>query len=220
MAMDALEAIRKRRSVRSYTQEPVSDADLDEILRLALLAPTGGMAQAWSLIVVRDEPKRQALGELMVRGGGEYFRTVRPAPEGTGAEEHAAKSLDYARTVLGSYDEVPVWIAALIVPRNAFPEDQAAFERDADMVSIAFAMENLMVAARAKGLATVPTIFHYYVMDEIRALLEVPEEIEIPLVSPLGYPTEWPEGLPPRLKEIRRPWRTLVHDDAWGNPRA
>jgi len=87
-------------------------------------------------------------------------------------------------------------------------------------VSIAFAMENLMVAARAKGLATVPTIFHYYVIDEIRALLDVPEEIEIPLVSPLGYPTEWPEGLPPRLKELRRPWRTLVHDDSWGNPRA
>jgi nitroreductase len=51
--MDALEAIRKRRSVRSYTDTAIDDADLDEILRLALLAPTGGMSQAWSLIVVR-----------------------------------------------------------------------------------------------------------------------------------------------------------------------
>jgi nitroreductase len=218
--MDALEAIRKRRSVRSYTEQPVSDEDLDEILRLALLAPTGGMAQAWSLIVVRDEDKRRAFGDLIVKGGGEYFRTTRPAPKDATPEEHAEQAIGYAKKVLGSYDEVPVWIAALIVPRQAFPEDQASFERDADMVSIAFAMENLMVAARAKGLATVPTIFHYYVDKELRELLDVPNEVEIPLVSPLGYPTEWPEGLPPRLKEIRRPWRTLVHDDAWGNPRA
>ena len=218
--MDALEAIRRRRSVRSYTEQPVSDADLDEILRLALLAPTGGMAQAWSLIVVRDEERRRAFGDLIVKGGAEYFRTTRPAPEGLSSEEHAEQALGYAKKVLGTYDEVPVWIAALIVPRKAFPDDQASFERDADMVSIAFAMENLMVAARAKGLATVPTIFHYYVDKELRELLEVPEEIEIPIVSPLGYPTEWPEGLPPRLKEILRPWRTLVHDDTWGNPRA
>lgn len=218
--MDALEAIRKRRSVRSYTDTAVNDGDLDEILRLALLAPTGGMSQAWSLVVVRDAERRRAFGDLVVRGGGEYFRTVRPAPEGTSPEEHAAQSLEYARQVLGTYDDVPAWIAALIVPRGAFPEDQRNFERDTDMMSIAFAMENLMVAARAKGLATVPTIFHYYVIDELRELLEVPGEIEIPIVSPLGYPTEWPQGLPPRLKQIRRPWRTLVHDEQWGNPRA
>jgi nitroreductase len=218
--MDALEAIRKRRSVRSYTDTAIDDADLDEILRLALLAPTGGMSQAWSLIVVRDPEKRQAFGDLVVKGGGEYFRTVRPAPEGATPEEHAEQSVAYAKQVLGTYDDVPAWIAALIVPRGAFPEDQSSFERDTDMMSIAFAMENLMVAARAKGLATVPTIFHYYVIDELRELLQVPKEIEIPIVSPLGYPTEWPEGLPPRLKQIRRPWRTLVHDDSWDNPRA
>ena len=61
--MDALEAIRKRRSVRSYTDKTIDDADLDEILRLALLAPTGGMSQAWSLIVVRDPEKRRAFGD-------------------------------------------------------------------------------------------------------------------------------------------------------------
>ena len=45
-------------------------------------------------------------------------------------------------------------------------------------------------------------------------------EIEVPLVTPVGYPEEFPTGLPPALAAIRRPWRTLVHDDAWGNPRA
>ena len=59
--MDAEEAIRLRRSVRSYTDQPVDDADISAILRLALLAPTGGMAQAWSFIVVKDPELRAAL---------------------------------------------------------------------------------------------------------------------------------------------------------------
>ena len=40
--VNALEAIRKRRTVRRYTDRPVADEDLDKLLRLALLAPTGG----------------------------------------------------------------------------------------------------------------------------------------------------------------------------------
>jgi nitroreductase len=71
--MDADEAIRLRRSVRSYTDQPVSDKDIDAILRLALLAPTGGMAQAWSFIVVRDQELRNAVAEIVIRGGAKYF---------------------------------------------------------------------------------------------------------------------------------------------------
>ena len=37
--MEALDAIRRRRSVRRYTGEPVADADIDRVLLLALLAP-------------------------------------------------------------------------------------------------------------------------------------------------------------------------------------
>lgn len=44
--LDALDAIRQRRAVRRYTDRPVADADLDRLLRLALLAPTGHGAQS------------------------------------------------------------------------------------------------------------------------------------------------------------------------------
>ncbi len=220
--MDALQAIRKRRSVRRYTDRPVSDEDLDEVLRLALLAPTGGMIQAWSLIAVRDAERRAALAELIVRGGAEYFRIARPAAEGATPEEHAEWARGYAAEVLSTYPKVPVWIVGLRVPRHAYPADPARgdWERDADMVSVGFMFENLMVAARAKGLGTVPTGFQLFVEDEFRALLEIPPEVEAPLVTPLGYPEEFPVGLPPALAKIRRPWRTLVHDDRWGAPRA
>ena len=218
--MDALEAIRKRRSVRRYTDRPVADADVDSLLRLALLAPTGGMSQAWSLLVVRDPATRAAVADIVMRGGAEYFRIMRPAAPGTSAEEHAEWARGYAQQALGTYPDVPVWIVGLRVPRDTFPSDQAGLERDADMVSVGFMMENLYVAARAKGLGTVPTVFHWFLEDEFRALLDIPAEIEIPLLTPLGYPAEFPEGLPPAMAKIRRPWRTLVHDDRWGRPRA
>lgn len=217
--MNADEAIRHRRSVRRYTDAPVSDADIDALLRLALLAPTGGMAQAWSFVVVRDDATRRAVAELVIRGGGEYFRTVRPPAPGNSAADHAAWARDYAEQALGTYRDVPVWIVGLVVPRNVFPADQREAERTADVASVAFAMENLFVAARARGLGTVPTVFHWFVEDEFRALLGIPAELEIPLITPLGYPVEFPTSLPPALKAIRRPWKTLVHDDRWGSPR-
>ena len=217
--MDALEAIRHRRSVRQYTDRPVGEADLDQILRLALLAPTGGMAQAWSLIVVRERGRCQAVADLVIRGGAEYFRTVRRPAEGASPEQHAEWARGYARQALATYPEVPVWIVGLVVPRHAMPADQHEGERVADLTSLGFAFENLFVAARAKGLGTVPTIFHWYHEDELRTLLDIPTELEIPLITPLGYPVAFPEGLPPALAKIRRPWRALVHDERWGNPR-
>jgi nitroreductase len=219
--MDAIEAIRKRRSVRRYTDRPVSDADLDELLRLSLLAPTGGMSQAWSIIVVREPDRRARLADLVVRGGADYFAMARPPAEGVSREEHMAWARDYAAQTLDTYVKVPVWIAMLVVPRpGGFAPTQPDRARDADVISVGFMAENLFVAARAKGLATVPTVFHWFYEEEFRALLEIPDHLEIPVITPLGYPEEWPRGLPPALAKLRRPWRSLVHDEAWGNPRA
>ncbi len=218
--MEALEAIRARRSVRSYTDQPVDDRDLNELLRLALMAPTGGMAQAWSLLVVREPTHRAALADIVIEGGGHYFASVRPAQPDHSPEQHAQWGQDYASEVLGSYRHVPLWILGLVVPRDVFPPEDRDKEALADEMSVAFAMENLFVAARAKGLGTVPTVFHWYNEGALRDLVGLPQEIRIPVITPLGYPTEFPVGLPPRLAEIRRPWRTLVHDDTWGNTRA
>lgn len=52
--MDALEAIRKRRSVRKYTGEAIPRADLETIVDAGRLAATGGNRQPWDFIVVTD----------------------------------------------------------------------------------------------------------------------------------------------------------------------
>lgn len=52
--MEALEAIRKRRSVREYTGEPIPRADLEQIVDAARLAATGSNRQPWEFIVVTE----------------------------------------------------------------------------------------------------------------------------------------------------------------------
>jgi nitroreductase len=55
--METLEAIHTRRSVRAFTDEPVSDEELLTVIKAAAAAPSGGNAQMWTFISVRD-PKR------------------------------------------------------------------------------------------------------------------------------------------------------------------
>ena len=53
--MEALEAIRKRRSVRNYTGDPIPREDLEKIVDAARLAPSGYNRQPWEFIVVIDQ---------------------------------------------------------------------------------------------------------------------------------------------------------------------
>ena len=62
--MEALEAIRKRRSVREYTGEPIPRQDLETIVDAGRLAATGGNRQPWEFVVVTE---RAMIDELKVR---------------------------------------------------------------------------------------------------------------------------------------------------------
>ncbi len=61
--MDTLEAIRKRRSVRKFTGEPVSKEDLKTIVDAGRLAATGSNKQPWEFIVVT---RRDMINKLCV----------------------------------------------------------------------------------------------------------------------------------------------------------
>ena len=60
----ALKVLLEHRSYRDFTNEPVSDADLDQIIAAAHRAPSSAHAQMTSLIVVRDPAKRAKIAEI------------------------------------------------------------------------------------------------------------------------------------------------------------
>lgn len=59
-----LPAILNRRSVRFYRDTPVSDADIEEILKAGFCAPSGHNERAWHVIVVRDQAVKDAISGL------------------------------------------------------------------------------------------------------------------------------------------------------------
>ena len=59
--MDALEAIRKRRSVRDYTGEPIPRGDLETIVDAGRLAASGHNNQPWAFVVVTERDMIQQL---------------------------------------------------------------------------------------------------------------------------------------------------------------
>jgi nitroreductase len=61
--MDALEAIRKRRSVRKYTGKAIPREDLEAIVDAGRLAATGGNRQPWDFVVITD---REMIDKLKV----------------------------------------------------------------------------------------------------------------------------------------------------------
>lgn len=62
-----LEEIKKRKSVRSYSEEKISDETLNEILEAGRLAPSWVNVQPWKFIVIRDEKTK----ELLYKASGE-----------------------------------------------------------------------------------------------------------------------------------------------------
>jgi nitroreductase len=50
-----MKAILERRSIRKYTDEPISDKNLKELLQAAMAAPSAGNQQSWEFIIVEDK---------------------------------------------------------------------------------------------------------------------------------------------------------------------
>ena len=57
-----MEVIKRRRSIRGYRPDPVPEGILNQILKAARLAPSGGNRQPWHFIIVKDPETKRRLG--------------------------------------------------------------------------------------------------------------------------------------------------------------
>jgi nitroreductase len=83
--METWDAIRARRNVRTYTPDPVPDADLDRIAEAGWRAPSASNRQHWNFIIVTDRAQLQALstvwqGAKHIAGAAAAIALVIPQP--------------------------------------------------------------------------------------------------------------------------------------------
>jgi nitroreductase len=66
--MDTIEAIHTRRSIRKYTNQPVSDDIIRELLAAAMMAPSSGNAQPWHFLVIKERKILDAIAAFHQHG--------------------------------------------------------------------------------------------------------------------------------------------------------
>ncbi len=59
--MDAIEALLTRKMVRGFTQQPLTDDQIEKLLKVMVAAPSGGNRQPWRIVVVQDQKLKEAL---------------------------------------------------------------------------------------------------------------------------------------------------------------
>ena len=70
-----LENIHNRKSVRQFTSEPVSDENIESMLRAAMAAPTAVNYQPWRFVVITEREHLDAMAEILP-----YAKMLRQAP--------------------------------------------------------------------------------------------------------------------------------------------
>jgi nitroreductase len=151
--MDAIEAIHGRRSIRAYTDEPVTEDDVDVLLKAAMAAPSAGNQQPWHFVVIDDRSVLDAIPDYH-----QYAAMLHQAPLAiavcgdTGEEKHEG-----------------FWV-----------QDCSA------------AVENLLLAAHARGLGAVWLGVHPEA-DRVRGtreLLNLPGQVVPLAIISIGHPAE------------------------------
>ena len=78
--------------------------------------------------------------------------------------------------------------------------------------SVVPAVQNLMLAARALGIGSVPTTLHPSVMDRFHRMFDIPDDVGFHFCVPLGYPQG---NFGPN---VRKPTSETTFLDRWGAP--
>lgn len=117
--MDALEAIRRRRSVREYTGEPIPREDLEKIVDAGRLAATGNNRQPWDFVVVTDREmvERLKVAAQWMEKAGAIIAVVMDPSSRWWLEDGAAavENMLIASTALG-YGSC--WLEGYTLPRE------------------------------------------------------------------------------------------------------
>jgi nitroreductase len=216
------EAIRSARSLRRLKPDPVPEELITRVLDAAIRAPSGGNAQSWAFVVVRDAGLRQKLGAIYRKASdiAEAVYAARGRPLHLN-EQQFARMMAAGEYLWDHMGEAPV-LLVVCARRPALParetlppaiaarwDEELAYADRIRGASVYPAVQNIILACRALGLGTVITTNHIRCEDEVKALLGIPDDVSTFALMPIGWPID-------RFGPLtRRPLAEVVHADRW-----
>lgn len=173
---------KKRRSVRKFSPASVPEEHITKILDAAHLAPSGGNAQDWKFLVIRDRERLNQLKDACISKTVEMFKS-RDNFEPDKLDEQRER----AETYYEDYLSAPVYIIVLVDNRKG-PE----YTNRYNMKDGTLAAGYLMLAARALGYGTV--FCTDSIPEEItQKVFNIPDYYNRICITPIGVPVEWPK---------------------------
>ncbi len=174
--MEFAEVVKKRRAVRVYAPAAVARPEIEALINTAIEAPSAMNLQPWAFAVVLDRTRiddyaRRAKEWLLANPARFPF----PAA--------ARQMLEDPRFTI--FYNAPALL--LVLARSS--EAQAVED-------CCLAAENLMLAARERGLGTCWIGFArpWLNLPETKAELGLPQQYEVVAPIVLGHPVAWPES--------------------------
>ena len=193
--MDLLKVINERKSIRAFKTDPVPREKIEEIVSLTIHAPSAINLQPWEFIVVTGEEKER-LGRRLIKAYREKRIScgpgnVKPLPKTIA--KRGAKTLELMNPFFeemavnsdkfineGSCNFYGAPVAILICLDDSFPT--------ARMVDIGIALAYFILTAHDFGFSTCPIGLITAYEDEIKDLLNIPENKNVVIGVALGYP--------------------------------
>jgi len=204
------EAIFSTRAMRHFKSKPVLKEDLEYLIEAATMAPSAGNLQMWAFVIVTDAAKRKELAKAHREAGNAYIRDTILADPGT--DDDRRRVYTNAMHNVEHLDEAPAIIVACLTQPS--PDDASV--ASGFFGSIFPAIQNILLAARSRGLGSVLiTLASDYspikpvANRSVRDVLNLPENVNSVALIPVGYPQgKW--GRP-----WRQPWQDCIHWDGW-----
>ena len=186
---ETIAQLHARRSVRAFTDEPVSVDDERAILEAACQAPTAGNQQLYSIIVVRDQAEKN---ELAVTCDNQPFIAKAPL-------------------VLVFCVDVRRWHQAFLAA-GADPRDPGVGDFLLALEDTAIAAQNAVVAVQSLGLGSCYIGDILERREEQARILGCPRHVVPAVMLVIGHPTE---GQLKRVKPTRLPLEDIVFENRY-----
>lgn len=173
------EAMRRRRTVRHFSSEPVPRAWIEDAVRTAGTAPSGAHQQPWTFVAVGDPALKQRIREAAEREEHANYHGRMPAewrdalaPLGT--DEHKPHLTDAP------------WVVVLFRQAHGVQPDGGKRTHYYTQESCGIAAGLFIAAVHHMGLVTLTHTPNP--MAFLAELLERPANEKAMLVMPVGYP--------------------------------
>lgn len=196
--MDVIECIKTRMSIRKFKDEPVPKDILTEIIDTARWSPSYKNSQPWEAVIVSGK-KKEELSMLLVSllEKGETPRPDIPEPLSWPVpQESRIDALYRMRAEASGFDMNDPEVLKKAKKANfrfyGAPHVIYLFQ-DASLTQwsifdLGLFAQSIMLAARARGIGTVPQAFATDYSVETKAFLDIPETNRLVLGISIGYP--------------------------------